>query len=162
MANSEGVKKRVDIIAKELSLGHNRDKLLSEYVQKWQISSRTFDRILKKAQGQAKGLRQAIQKEVTRQSIEVAGKEFTGHILTKLEKQDKLRQIVQGELMCEKVVVIQGAAKKIMAKPDQSDVMKAIDLDNKMAGDYAPTKSIELGGSINIDKWINANADSDS
>ena len=31
-------------------------------------------------------------------------------------------------------------AKKIKAKPDQTDIMKAIDLDNKMAGDYATEK----------------------
>jgi len=63
----------------------------------------------------------------------------------KKHKQDILKKIIDGELLVEKVVIVRGEIKTIMAKPDAQDIMKAIDIDNKMEGDYAPTKSqVEL------------------
>ncbi|MEE8322164.1 MAG: hypothetical protein V3R57_00875 [Candidatus Bathyarchaeia archaeon] len=113
---------------------------MAKYGKKWQAGTRTIDRYIKEAQEEAEDIQRETSAALRDESIQEAKESFTGRILTKLEKQDKLRQIVDGELECEKIVFIKGEAKKIKAKPDQTDIMKAIDLDNKMAGDYATEK----------------------
>lgn len=61
--------------------------------------------------------------------------------LTTLHKREILFKIASGELKTEKVVFTKDGANTIMCKPSHSDIMQAIDLDNKMTGDNAPVKT---------------------
>ena len=60
-----------------------------------------------------------------------------------------MKKIVDGELEIEKLIIVKGEVKKVKAKPDAQDIMKAIDLDNKMEGDYAPIKN-EHSGNLDL------------
>ena len=142
---------KISLIAKELAIGMERDYILAKFGKKWQAGDRTLDRYINEAQQEALSIQRATFKAVTEDSVKEAKGLFTGRILTKLEKQDKLRQIMNGELEVEKLIVLKGEIKRVKAKPDQMDIMKAIDLDNKMSGDYAPEKKeINLESNIAI------------
>lgn len=64
----------------------------------------------------------------TNKAIEVLKDEIVTEALTAAKKREILRQIVEGELK------VGGKA------PDHIAIMKAIEIDNKMAGDNAPEK----------------------
>ena len=149
MGKTITVKAKVSSIAKDLALGKDRQFLLGKYGKKWGASRTTIDRYIQEAQKEATEIQQATSNELRGNSVEEAKKAFTGEILSKLQKQDILRKIMLGELECEKIIIVGGKAEKIKTKPDQVDIMKAIDLDNKMSGDYAPVKT-ESEGSITV------------
>lgn len=60
--------------------------------------------------------------------------------LTAIEKREKLRMIIEGEADEEVIFQHLGKALKVKKAPGISDRIRAIDLDNKMAGHYAPSQ----------------------
>lgn len=62
-------------------------------------------------------------------------------VLAASEKRDILRKIVTGELVInEHFIKRDGSVGKFQRKPNATEIMKAIEVDNKMAGDDAPEK----------------------
>jgi hypothetical protein len=62
-------------------------------------------------------------------------------LLSVIEKRKILKQIAEGKVYLQKKVKAKNGKEKVVSMlPDYTDVMRAIDLDNKMAGDYAPEK----------------------
>ena len=84
----------------------------------------------------------------TLQSIEM------GNILTSAKKREILAKIVNGEIEVEKYVTVKGELKKVKAKPDLSDIMKAIDLDNKMSGDQVQAKPNQVAKAEEVTKVV--------
>jgi hypothetical protein len=66
--------------------------------------------------------------------------------LTAIEKRESLRKIIEGETEEEIIFQHLGKALKVKRAPSLSDRIRAIDLDNKMAGHYAPVKMNHEGG----------------
>lgn len=76
--------------------------------------------------------------------------------LTFVKKREILMQIVKGDYLLPKIIPVREVIetrtakgvkrefvttmKKVMAPPDHTDVLKAIDIDSKLTGDYAPEK----------------------
>ena len=78
-----------------------------------------------------------------------------GLILTSAKKREILAKIVSGEFETEKYVTIKGVLKKVKVKPDINDIMKAIELDNKMAGDNVQAKPNQVAKAEEVTKvWI--------
>jgi len=60
-------------------------------------------------------------------------------------KRSILHKIAHADIELEKVFLGRNGKKvRIFVKPDYADVLKAIDLDNKMTGDYAPEQKVLL------------------
>ncbi len=154
----QDIKSKVSQLAIELANGKSRKDLLATYGEMWQHSPRTMDRYLKDAQDEADTIRQETKNAIMDANMMEVKKGFKGRIISKLEKQDKLRQIIEGTLLAPKVIIIKGQAKTIQVKPDHQDIMKAMDIDNKMQGDYAPlNSSVTVTDGVPIENWLNAN-----
>lgn len=149
MAKHTNKKAKILEIAQDLANGCDRPFILGKYGKKWGASRTTLDRYIKDAQEDAKLILSRMNSEIERKATEEGVNAFKGQILSKLEKQDILRRIAIGELESEKLIIVKGEVKKVHAKPDQQDIMKAIDLDNKMSGDNSTTKlDMKLDGVI--------------
>ena len=132
----------IQFILDELKSGNvERGKMLAKVGKKWQMPARTFDRYWKKAQErhtiELQRINELKTKEYTQSEIEA----FKTQILSKQEKREFLRKIVHGEVTFEKFIVVKGEPKKVQVKADAVEIMKAIDIDNRMAGDDAPLKT---------------------
>ena len=57
-------------------------------------------------------------------------------LMTRNDIQEKIRQIVFGELEVEKIIIVRGEVKRIKCKPDHNDILKAADIYNKMNAEY--------------------------
>jgi hypothetical protein len=77
-----------------------------------------------------------------------------GNILTSARKREILAKIVNGEMEVEKYVTVKGELKKVKAKPDLNDIMKAIELDNKMAGDNVMAKPNQVAKAEEVTKVV--------
>lgn len=77
-----------------------------------------------------------------------------GLILTSARKREILAKIVNGEMEVEKYVTVKGELKKVKAKPDLNDIMKAIELDNKMAGDNVQAKPNQVAKAEEVTKVV--------
>ena len=77
-----------------------------------------------------------------------------GLILTSAKKREILAKIVSGEFETEKYVTIKGELKKVKVKPDINDIMKAIELDNKMAGDNVQAKPNQVAKAEEVTKVV--------
>ena len=64
-------------------------------------------------------------------------KEAIAGILTQAEVDKKLCEIIVGQTESEKVFFTAAGPKKVMVKPDTSDVLRAIDIYHKRFGSYA-------------------------
>ena len=104
-----------------------RGKVLAKFVKKWQVSNRTFDRAWKKANEVHKIEQKRINK--------LKDDKYTQSELEAVKTQ------VHGEITFEKFIVVKGEPKKVQVKADAVEIMKAIDIDNRMAGDDAPLKT---------------------
>ena len=86
--------------------------------------------------------------------VETLANEQIGSILTTAKKREILAKIVNGEIEVEKYVTIKGELKKVKAKPDLTDIMKAIELDNKMAGDNVQAKPNQVAKAEEVTKVV--------
>lgn len=77
-----------------------------------------------------------------------------GLILTSAKKREILAKIASGEFETEKFVTIKGILKKVKVKPDINDIMKAIELDNKMAGDNVQAKPNQVAKAEEVTKVV--------
>lgn len=85
-----------------------------------------------------------IQTEINNKAINLItgarSAEVASNILSADEKRTILAKIARGEHDYEDVLLIKGEPKKIKRKPNFIEISKAIEVDNKMSGDIAPTK----------------------
>ncbi len=141
MSRSANIQVRINAIAKELQNGISRDVIVSKYCKKFQLSARQIDNYIEKAN------QKAMEAQIAKESAEAdalyehAKEAEKRRLLTRDEKREVLAKIVLGELLVDKIIVTREGIKSIKAKPDHNDIMKAIDLDARMEGDYAATKS---------------------
>jgi hypothetical protein len=135
-------------ILDELKSGiFDRAKVLDSIKSKWDISDSTFDRNWRKAKSihmdELKAIKQLKDAEYTKEQLEA----FKEAILTKQEKQEFLKKVVNGEISVKRK---QSNWNPISKKfeivtfddyPDFNERMKAIEIDNKMSGDIAVLKT---------------------
>lgn len=74
--------------------------------------------------------------QAQREAVKAAA---TANALTAIEKREKLRMIIEGEAEEDVIFQHMGKALRVKKAPSLSDRIRAIDLDNKMAGHYSPT-----------------------
>ena len=120
-----------------------RSAILPKCVKKWQCSERTFDRYWKKAQIEhSKEVRDIENKKAEHnKQLELEASKVS--IIGKIEKRELLAKIIRSDILLDRTVSTLEGFKNIKTKPYPLEILKAIELDNKMAGDYAPTKIAE-------------------
>lgn len=77
-----------------------------------------------------------------------------GEILTAAKKREILAQIVLGQIETEKYVSHKGELKKVKCKPDFGEMMKAIELDNKMTGENVLAKPNQTAKAEEVTKVV--------
>jgi len=141
------IENAINEILSDLDFGVARADCLSKFVEKWQVSTRTFDRYWSEALVRFNALnvkaKNALEEEY------VAGKKeaLKKAILTKHERMEILTQIAKGEIPLVKHIVFDGAIQEVDVVPAWADRKAAIAELNKMDGEYAPIrKDITSGG----------------
>ena len=97
---------------------------------------------------------QKIAQIIENKHIEALSVVELSNILTSARKREILAKIVNGEMEVEKYVTVKGELKKVKAKPDLTDIMKAIELDNKMSGDNVQAKPNQVAKAQEVDKVV--------
>ena len=97
---------------------------------------------------------QKIAQIIENKHIEALSVVELSNILTSARKREILAKIVNGEMEVEKYVTVKGELKKVKAKPDLNDIMKAIELDNKMAGDNVQAKPNQVAKAEEVTKVV--------
>lgn len=77
-----------------------------------------------------------------------------GEILTNLRKREILAKIASGKMKTEKIVWVDGKQKRVKCLPDFTDIMKAIDIDNKMSGDNVQPKPAQIKKAEEVTKVV--------
>lgn len=140
----------IDAIVKEIEKGITYKKALGVIGGKWAIPSTTFDRYWKTANGQHTERQQIIKGKLAIIDEQAAIKARKKDIMTADERKEWLTKIINGELKFKKPFVIGGKIMEYPAEPDSNDRIKAIDLLNKMDGEYAATK---IDGKLTIESY---------
>lgn len=120
-----------------LTNGTTRKDCLPKIVERWQISDRTFDRYWKTALEQHAETQNTIQNSIAEISIEAFRENFTGKILTILERKEILTQMALGNIPLIKYIVCDGVIQEREVVPNYNDRKAAIAELNKMDGAYA-------------------------
>lgn len=140
---------QIDFIVSCLEKADSRAMILSKISKKWQINTRTVDRLLKTAKEQHSAKQQAISKAALGNSTLKALKGLKSNIFTAIERMEYLKKVIKGEVKIKKPFVVLGEIVDHEVDPDHSDRLRAIAELNKMCGDYAPTKTdVTSGGAV--------------
>lgn len=152
MAHDLITQSRLSILAKEIGKGTLTKKKKAFYAEKWGWNSRTISEMSRRAKAQTE---QVVYARAAK-AVESITRKETHKMLTKSQKQDILRQIAEGSFVAEKIYIVGGQITSVYAKPDHADILKAIELDNKMSGDYAvERKELTLKQGLPVTTWAN-------
>lgn len=118
---------------------------MAKFVEKWRTSDRTFDRYFKTANGRFLEAQQSLEKEKEAITSQLELEAHKEGILTKIEKQKILAEIANGNARIQEKLVKYNAngepeVEFYYREPSAFERLKAVEIDNKMAGDNAPTK----------------------
>lgn len=95
-------------------------------------------------QGYLRDSREKIDTIVTETLITEIAEKQSITLLSSARKREILEKIAEGKHLITKTIVVDGRIKKVKVKPDFRDIMKAIDLDNRMSGDLVQAKRNEI------------------
>lgn len=101
-----------------------------------------------------KRIDEAQQNALTTAMIKETAEKGAVKLMSLARKRQILAQIAEGKKVYEKVFIIDGKVKRVKCKPDAHDIMKAIDLDNKMAGDHVKAKEPNVAKAEEVKKVI--------
>lgn len=152
MSKSVSIKARINAIAKCLQNGESPRDFIPKITKKYKVSRETVNKDIRKARVAAQEAQQARQKAELEAGLSHAAEAERRRLLTRDEKREILAQIASGELEIHTRRPVWNSSEKkfvmvpFVAIPEATDRMKAIDLDNKMEGDYAPVKQEHSGG----------------
>ena len=98
--------------------------------------------------------KERLERQIDAKITNAIAKEKVGLILTSAKKREVLAKIVSGKFFTERQIVVGGKIKKIKVKPELNDILKAIDLDNKMSGDQVQAKPNQVAKAQEVEKVI--------
>ena len=112
---------KIEFIKDCLRKGEDRRTIMAKYTKKWQKSTRSFDRMLKRAKDSLGAEIKQIETK-TQENIQKEINDRKSKIMTSLDRQELLSTIANSSKF-------------------DSDRIRAMAELNKMAGDYAPAKT---------------------
>ena len=98
-------------------------------------------------------LQTKIDKEIYQEVKDNIVKTEVNHIMTAIDKRIFLSKIIKAEEDIEDYVILRGIAINFKRKPNISERLKAMEIDNKLSGDNAPVKNetvLQAESGINI------------
>ena len=125
-----------------------RADILAKFVEKWQKSSRSFDRYLKLANEAYKLQRNVINEAKLSETIQIEKEAVKTLLLDKVDRMRIAEEIALGESFESNGKII---------TPTPSERLKALEYLAKIEGDYAPSKVEQTNTTIEV---IRKNADS--
>jgi molecular chaperone DnaK (HSP70) len=159
MAKSTQQQTRISTIAKELANGKERADILAKYGKKWQISSRSVDRLIEKAREQAQTLRNLAEKTANDTLVAETIDAVKSGLKTKAER----LMILQKQIDCSESELESGKSNgkhlTVLEKVALRKVLKELQSEiSKIEGDYAPIKQQHEAGQTFLDFIKNASA----
>lgn len=125
----------ITFLISELEKGAERGETLSKFVEKWQKTPRTFDRLWKIAKERHKETQEKAQKAIADLTIAAAeGRQKTA-IIDKQRRMEIASSIAEG-----KAWRVQNGQSAEIVIPSANDRIKALDYLSRIDGDYKPTK----------------------
>jgi len=97
---------------------------------------------------------QAIGEKISESLTTKIANEKVSQLMSSAMKRSILAQIISGKYRIEKTIIVDGKRKKVKVKPDLNDIMKAIEIDNKMSGDLILAKPNEVAKAEKVTKII--------
>lgn len=140
------IENAINEILADLDFGIERAECLSKFVDKWQVSTRTFDRYWSEALSRFNALNVRAQNALD--EVYIAGKKeaLKKAILTKHERMELLTKLATGEIPTWREVITEAGIQKLEYYSG-AEAKAAIAEINKMDGEYAPIrKDITSGG----------------
>lgn len=125
----------------EIEAGKTYSETLVVNGSKWKLATTTFSRYWKQAQERYKLLLEDRKRTFVNKTTEFNNKAVETAIMTRGQKLEILEKIILGKEKIEKVFIHNGVPKKIQVEPDLTEIMKAIEIHNKMTGDNEPDKT---------------------
>ena len=131
----------IDAIIKQIEKGKAYGTTLAQFVTKWHISKRTFDRYWKIANEQHTEKQQDIKSKLAIIDEKAAIDARKKAIMSADDRKEWLTKMIMGEMKAKRPFVIGGKIMEYPEDPSHTDRLKALAELNKMEGDYAPTKT---------------------
>jgi hypothetical protein len=141
-----GMDKKVEFIALLLDQGQTRKEIMAKYAKRWQSSSSTFDRVLKKANLLNDKKHIIASKIADEQYISLTKDKAIEAIMCSMQRKEYLTKLIKGEIKIPTKRSYYNPVSKsfetetVSVEADANARIKAIAELNKMEGDYAPTK----------------------
>lgn len=136
---------QIDFIIACLKLGQDRGKILTKVVKKWQMSDRSFDRLLKQAKSEYSALQRKLKKAKDQLDLDNGIKQHKKLIADANERKEILTKILRGQIPLGKPMVVDGVIQTVVVVPDWMDRKNAIAELNKMEGEY-PEIALRIKG----------------
>lgn len=139
---------RVKEVAHDIAHGLKRHEIIERWAEKWKVKAPTIDRYMRLAKQHAKSLSSVREEARVEAFKEQIKHEEELRLLDRAEKRILLSKIARGEIEIKtKKPVFDPMQKRFVmlpveAPPDYSDRLRAMDMDNKMEGDYAPDRRV--------------------
>ena len=127
---------RMSAITECLEKGETTASIIQQFTAKWCVSERTINGYLavaRKHLEERNKIKNSIIEKVRTEAIEKAAKE---NILSDLEVEAILCQIIKGEYEIEETRIVEGKIQVVKRKPTQYDVIMAADRLFKKRGSY--------------------------
>lgn len=135
----------------DIDFGMDRGDVMEGFVEKWQLSTRTFDRYWQVAKKQYDDEQKAVRLERQEIKIDAEVSKVQGRIMDKIERLAVLTSIADGTLSIQKTAVTKMGVLTYIAVPDFNDRKTAIAELNKMDGEYAPIrKETKHSGDVTV------------
>lgn len=140
------IENAINEILSDLDFGIDRADCLSKFVEKWQVSTRTFDRYWSEALSRFAALNLRAQNVLEEEYINGKKEALKKAILTKHERMELLTKLATGEIATWREVITDAGIQKLEYYSG-AEAKAAIAEINKMDGEYAPIrKDITSGG----------------
>lgn len=139
--------KAIEIILQEIEKGSVYSDTLAVIVSKCKLNEKTFAVYWKEAQDIHQKRQEAINERVITNKAVIATENRIRELLSKERKREILQSIIEGEEKTKIIKVSKGVKIEFEVAPSLFERMKAIEIDNAMNGDNAPTnQNIKITG----------------
>lgn len=147
--------KAIEIILEEIEKGITFSECFSAKFSKFQLSEKTFSTYWNEAQEIHQKNQDEIKERVKANKVVQETENRIRELLSKERKREILQSIIEGEEKTKIIKVSKGVKIEFEVAPSLFERMKAIEIDNNMNGDNAPTKN-ENKHSFDLDfnKWL--------
>lgn len=153
MTKRAQIQARIKEVRKELESGKDRVHILEKFGKSWNVRKSSVDSYIKVAKELIAADSDKVQ-AISDERIQQEAEQAVFRVLSVARKREILRQIADGELEIPVKRPVwdkdqnKWVSATVISTPSHADRMKAIDLDSKLSGDFAP-EEVDLDVNLN-------------